>query len=185
MIKEYFTDGLIGLAIILSIFRTDLVGINNLINYPEVQDIILGQTAAYLPTNFHRSPHSFVNPKHLDFDNQAFSAWYQNINNLPLFRERRQYDIEAFLVSLSPQNVNMDDLTESTLLDESNVQGISSHALVDQSNNSLAEEEQESLNPERSNATNEAVLDIAQPVPDVYSVLNMPLPGCNLTKEVT
>ncbi|CAG5116637.1 unnamed protein product [Candidula unifasciata] len=109
MIKEYFTDGLIGIAIILSLFRTDLVGINNLINYPEVQDIILGQTAAYLPANYHHIHSSLgthINPKHLDFDNTAFNAWFQNINNLPLFRESRANDIEAFLVSGSQENVD-------------------------------------------------------------------------------
>jgi len=54
-LKEYFSDGLLQVALLLSLLRTDL---NNILNteyrhYPEVQEIILGQTSAYTQTNFH------------------------------------------------------------------------------------------------------------------------------------
>ena len=58
MFKKYFTDGLIQVAIIISLLRSDVNNyINTLVdhNYPEMQEIILGTSLAYTQTNFHRS----------------------------------------------------------------------------------------------------------------------------------
>jgi len=57
MLKQYFTDGLIQIAIVLSLLRTDLNNYlnSNYVNYPEVQEIIQGQTVAYTQANFHQS----------------------------------------------------------------------------------------------------------------------------------
>lgn len=57
MLKQYFTDGLIQIAIVLSLLRTDLNNYlnSNYVNYPEVQELIQGQTVAYTQTNFHNS----------------------------------------------------------------------------------------------------------------------------------
>jgi len=58
MFKKYFTDGLIQVAIVISLLRTD---VNNYINtlvdnsYQEMQEIIMGTSLAYTQTNFHRS----------------------------------------------------------------------------------------------------------------------------------
>jgi hypothetical protein len=54
MLKDYFVDGLVQIAIVLSLLRTDLNNYINInyVNYPEVQEIILGSSAAYTQTNF-------------------------------------------------------------------------------------------------------------------------------------
>ncbi|XP_035829484.1 endoplasmic reticulum membrane sensor NFE2L1 isoform X2 [Aplysia californica] len=192
MIKEYFTDGLIGLAILLSLFRTDLTGINNIINYPEVQDIIIGQTAAYLPANFH-SPHNsfnvFSNQKHIDFDNEAFSAWYQNIHNLPLFRERSQNEIEAFLVSASGQNIVTEqfqaDPPASVDSETNDVPEISSPTLPLESANSYTTDVEVSstASEEAATAAQNSTTESPPVVVDVSVFFKSPFPGCNLTKE--
>lgn len=199
MIKEYFTDGLIGIAIVLSLFRMDLVGINNLINYPEVQDIILGQTAAYLPANFHHihsSLRTYGNPKHLDFDNTAFNAWFQNVNNLPLFRENRAYDIEAFLVSASQENVDGEqypsDQTVSAFSESNTVPRNSLSSLPLESAISFTGEALVSIVPHSSHLTSvneeptaeESNTDVNQKDSIDSWFSNGTFPGSNLTKEV-
>ena len=195
MIKEYFTDGLIGLAILLSLFRTDLdlVNINNLINYPEVQDIIQGQTAAYLPTNFHHLsniPHAFGNPKHLDLENEAFSAWYHYHSNNFHFRGRQQNNIEAFLVSgpdPSVVSVHVQEISPSTNSVSINT-SLTSPTLPEEGANSFPE-----LSISNSSNTvdsNPEELDSSAATPqettvvDVSFLFNSPFPGCNLTAEV-
>lgn len=194
MIKEYFTDGLIGLAILLSLFRTDLVGINNLINYPEVQDIILGQSVAYLPASYNHilnSPRALESSKHLDFNNEAFTAWYQHWNNIPLFRERNENEIEAFLVS-SPQ--------QNSVFDHSPSSSQTAFTIDSVENNNVAEPTNQNLPEEGANAFSEVVNSTSElnnssetsaalstqvfvdPSPSVI-LLNSPFPGCNLTKE--
>ncbi|XP_076455961.1 endoplasmic reticulum membrane sensor NFE2L1-like isoform X2 [Babylonia areolata] len=102
MIKQYLGDGFIQIAILLSLLRTDLNNLavpnNEILNYPEVQDILQGQTLAYLPTSFHNqyntlhSIHGLQNPKHID--DVYFSSLFNN------WRFRRvSTNIEAFLVS--------------------------------------------------------------------------------------
>ncbi|XP_067687509.1 endoplasmic reticulum membrane sensor NFE2L1-like isoform X1 [Haliotis asinina] len=108
MIKQYFTDGLIQIAIILSLLRTDLNNWhlhNNYINYPEVQDIILGQSFAYTTTNFHNqynnqnSPGGSVHPKNVD--NDFFSSIFRDLRSLSRFRrfDGIATEVNAFLVS--------------------------------------------------------------------------------------
>ncbi|KAK6181338.1 hypothetical protein SNE40_009212 [Patella caerulea] len=104
MIKQYFTDGLIQIAIILSLLRTDLNSIlnGNLIQYPEVQEILLGQTAAYIPSNIHNQFYSsnslsnFVHPK--NFDNDFNSVLFRDLQSLSRFAPFENTDISAFLV---------------------------------------------------------------------------------------
>ncbi|CAL1534802.1 unnamed protein product [Lymnaea stagnalis] len=190
MIKEYFTDGLIGLAILLSLFRTDLVGINNLINYPEVQDIILGQSVAYLPASYNHilnSPRAFESSKHLDFNNEAFTAWYQNWNNIPLFRERNENEIEAFLVS-SPQLVF--DHSPSSSQTAFTIASVENNHVAELSTQNLPEESANDFSGVLNstsvlNNSSEASAAVSEPVFVDSSVvlLNNPFPGCNLTKE--
>jgi nuclear factor erythroid 2-related factor 1/3 len=191
MIKEYFTDGLIGLAILLSLFRTDLVGINNLINYPEVQDIILGQTAAYLPTNFHHiqnAPQAFGNLKYLDYDNDAFTAWYQNVDNLPIFQQPREYQIQAFLVNSPSPHIGeqlQSDRTIITVSGSNSVLEPTSSTLAEESASTFAEifnsvvslEEDQNATVEASAST-----DLTSNV-NVSLFFNSTFPGCNLTLE--
>ncbi|GFO39006.1 nuclear factor erythroid 2-related factor 2 [Plakobranchus ocellatus] len=195
MIKEYFTDGLIGLAILLSLFRIDLdlVNINNLINYPEVQDIIQGQTAAYLPANFHHlpnTPHAFGNPKHADIDNEAFTAWFNNhYNSNFLFRRGSQNEIETFLVSGSDPSIASLQIQEipsssNTVSDESSGSTLlSSPTLPEEGANSYPElsvvNGNDSTNQEDAiNSTSEQAT-----VENVSLIFNNPFPGCNLTLE--
>lgn len=99
MLKQYFTDGLVQIAIVLSILRTDLNSLNrNYVNYPEVQEIILGQTAAYTRTNFHidsinsrlRSPEIYR--KNIDPEYIFSSAIYRELRS---FRPRRNQDLDV------------------------------------------------------------------------------------------
>lgn len=198
MIKEYFTDGLISLAILLSLFRMDLdhVNLNNLINYPEVQDIIQGQTAAYLPANFHHlpnAPHAFGNPKHVDFDNEAFTAWFHNNGNSFQFGRGYQNNIEAFLVSgpdpsivsvltqevppptsTNEADTNSTSSTSPTLPEE----GANSFPELSISNVSVASSSSYQNGPESSTSNSQETT-----VVDVSFLFNNPFPGCNLTTE--
>lgn len=188
MIKEYFTDGLIGLAILLSLLRTDLLSLNlnNLINYPEVQDIILGQTAAYLPTNFHTIQQSRHSPslKHIELDNDALNSWYQNVNNLLRFHQGRQNEIEAFLVSESQTPI-----TES-FTDNHPSSEITGNENITQSSSQLDLLDQNSLNVGASvghhrnaSTSSESVSYDNGEGTDLAMLVN-PFPGCNLTREV-
>lgn len=57
MLKNYFTDSLIQIAIVLSLLRIDLQNyLNSSLNdYPEVQEIVLGQSSAFTQTQFHHN----------------------------------------------------------------------------------------------------------------------------------
>ena len=76
MMKKYFTDGLLQVAIVLSLMRTDLNDyLNNVVNTfqqenLEGHDVIHGPTSAYTQANFHHLYHSdfsqAVHPKNID-----------------------------------------------------------------------------------------------------------------------
>lgn len=111
MIKQYFTDGLIQIAIILSLLRTDLNSYlnSNILSYPEVQEIILGSSAAYTQTNFHNlhnAVHGFSShPKHIIENELVSSNIFQDLRSLSRFRRFNglQTDVSAFLApSLVP-----------------------------------------------------------------------------------
>ena len=190
MIKQYFTDGLIGLAILLSLLRTDLTEIHDFINYPEVQDIILGQTAAYLPANFHSNSlqHVVRNQKHIDFDTEAISSWYSNIQNLPVFQGSNRNQIDAFLVSAAVQNGVIEQFQEADppaqihAEENSTADGrnSSSPTLPFESAGSVEVSDNESQDVPRSSSSS----FVDAPAVDVSLFFNNPFPGCNLTKEV-
>ena len=203
MIKERFTDGLISLAILLSLFRTDLTGINDFINYPEVQDIILGQSVAYLPTSFHHSPQTLINSrKHIDFDSDAFSTWYHNINNLPLFRERSQNHIEAFLVSAGVSSEVPLEQFQTAQAGNTQATSVDSEEETIVHNNiaspTLPLESANSFNGNNTNASGNNSTDVASnpdsslinetTTPIVVNIntsnTDCPFPGCDLSGEV-
>ena len=190
MIKEYFTDGLISLAILLSLFRTDLTGINDIISYPEVQDIILGQTVAYLPANFHNaydSLHLTTNRKDIDLEN----AWFQNIHNLPRFRQNRRdlNHFDAFLVNAPVPNTIVEQFHQAdpptTQQDpsEDEVRNSTSPSLPLEGANSYDVGVNGTLN-ETHGASQDPSSSIEAPVFDISFCTNSTFPGCNLTKEV-
>ena len=111
--KKYFTDGLIQIAILLSLLRTELNQnyLNNYYNnYPEIQEIILGSSSAYTQTNFHN--HNWHNggfsgyshPKSIDnyYANSVFRELHSLSPNVP-FDRVDQY-INAWLVT-GPANL--------------------------------------------------------------------------------
>ena len=156
IIKQYFTDGLIQIAIILSLLRTDLNNYlnSNLIDYPEVQDVILGQSIAYAPTNFHNhfnilnSLSGSVHPKSVD--HEYFSSIFQEFRSLPRFQ--RFYglstDINAFLLE-THHGISSGSISHSTASggqsssDEANVGSVvvsSPEATEETSENNRTEE---------------------------------------------
>ena len=108
LLKQYFTDGLVQIAIVLSLLRIDLNSYlnTNYVNYPEVQELILGQTAVYTQTNFHRNriESYYSGHEHLkNIENEA-SFILQDLRSLSRFARhqvRRQHGIATFLVGIS------------------------------------------------------------------------------------
>ncbi|KAL3837016.1 hypothetical protein ACJMK2_022408 [Sinanodonta woodiana] len=105
MIKQYFFDGLVQIAIVLSLLRIDINNLNNnYVNYPEVQEIILGQTAAITQSNFHNlinpyDPEPEIYRKNIDTDLSASHI----LRDLRSIRHLSQYlrpetDITTFLI---------------------------------------------------------------------------------------
>lgn len=140
LLKQYFTDGLVQIAIVLSLLRIDLNSYlnTNYVNYPEVQELILGQTAVYTQTNFHRN--SFENyysgHEHLKSVESEASIILQDLRSLSRFARHqvtRQQRIATFLVGLSngggriltnsqpqdTQHVNNDNVNESPTTEQS------------------------------------------------------------------
>ena len=109
--KAYFTDGLVQIAILLSLFRTDW---NNYLNsslydgYPEIQEIIMGPLSGYTQTyihsnEWHTGSISMSHPKSISLDYP--SSVFHDIHSLGRhwqFDEIRT-NIDAFLVSEGPQ----------------------------------------------------------------------------------
>lgn len=99
MLKQYFTDGLIQIAIVLSLLRTDLNNYlnSNYVNYPEVQEIIQGQTVAYSQANFHQSFHTHLGSpeiyrKNIELDHntiirdlRSFRSWFPPVSEVNTF----------------------------------------------------------------------------------------------------
>lgn len=78
MIKEYFADGLLQIAIVLSLLRTDLdsfmgISYSRLRAYPELQETFLGSLSGFTQTDIHSRNRwnaaglgGFVHPKSID-----------------------------------------------------------------------------------------------------------------------
>ena len=75
MVKKDLANGLLELTLLLSLMRTD---VRNLMNtdmyYPEINEIIMGETSAYTQTHFHsqnwNSDVGYISPKHVDSYNR-------------------------------------------------------------------------------------------------------------------
>ena len=114
ILKEYFTDGLLQIAIVLSLLRTDLHNYinSNFVQYPEVQDIILGQTAAITQTNFHNYNnrlHSFHGSlKSVENEESLILQDLRSLNRLSNYQIGNPYlrRIPAFLVGIAGGNDN-------------------------------------------------------------------------------
>lgn len=123
MIKDYFTDGLIQIAIILSLLRVDLHTYMATVAHQEVQDLLQGPTSAFTQTRFHhqnwnRDVGAFVHPKHVDIH---INELLQDIHALGRYRHLNTVNtrIEAYLVNdphghLPSENANLSEETATT-----------------------------------------------------------------------
>lgn len=197
MIKQYLSDGLLQIAIILSLFRTDLnsfyVPNNELLSYPEVQDILQGQTLAYLPTNFHNhyntlnSIGGYAHPKHVDSDFH-FSSLFRELQALSRVR-RVSTNIEAFLVSDSTVGFPVPPAHTAPAGPSPGTSSDSNNNGVDNSGASAAQAHVENViqNLEAVDNNHNAVGGV---VPVSVTDFNnnvtshCPFPGCDLSKEV-
>ena len=116
MLKQYFTDGLVQLAIVLSLLRTDLNTYfnHNYVNYPEVQEIILGPTAAYTQTNFHNIYNTYYGSHEIHRKNVDIDAIYTSsvIRDLRSFRHISQViNIPTYLLVSGSSNIALESST--------------------------------------------------------------------------
>ncbi|KAK7480968.1 hypothetical protein BaRGS_00027783 [Batillaria attramentaria] len=192
MIKQYLSDGLLQIAILLSLFRTDLnsfyVPNNELLNYPEVQDILQGQTLAYLPTNFHNhyntlnSIGGYPHPKHIDSD-FYFSSLFRELREWSRFRQVSTH-IEAFLVSDStvgfpPAQTASPGPNPSTSSDTNNNAVEENGASAAQAHIDIGLQNVDSVDSNHNSV--EGVVTVSDFNNNV--TCHSPFPGCDLTKE--
>ena len=123
--KKHLTDGLLDIALLLSLLRTDLHNLLNadhevlFNNYPEIQEIFLGSTSAYTQThnfhanNWHNSMGAFVHPKSID--NFYANSIFRDLHELSHYRrfDGIQTNINAYLAS-SPGTGQLASETAST-----------------------------------------------------------------------
>lgn len=160
MLKDYFVDGLVQIAIVLSLLRTDLNNYMNIhyVNYPEVQEIILGSSAALAPTNFiNNNINSFYgsgNPKSI-YSDLTYQNLIQDLRSLRRFsvwqRSHSAQQIETFLVGLNnlpeiarapavEQNNNNNVQSETNTDDQSDVESSNNNQNLDSNDNVQYEE---------------------------------------------
>ena len=124
MIKEYFTDGLIQIAIILSLLRVDLHTYMDTFAHQEVQELLQGPTSAFTQTRFHhqnwnRDIGAFIHPKHID---NHINELLQDVHALSRYRHLNTVNtrIEAYLVNnpsahdLTSENASLSNETGTT-----------------------------------------------------------------------
>lgn len=177
MFKEYFTDGLIQIAIVLSILRTDLNSLNrDFVNYPEVQEIILGQTAAYTQTNFHDSINNRL---------RSSEIYRKDIDPESIFRTSFYRELRSF----RPQRSR--DLSYSTflLVSGSNEQAFRATESADQNNNDNEDENnnihsEQVLTSEELDIEAENLLEVLEENIGAIAPILQNLQGTEPTREV-
>ena len=110
-VKEYFTDGLLQIAILLSLTRTDLNNLlpGNSVQYPEAQEIMMGPTSAITQsTSFNNFRNTYngmnIHPKAIDNDvnyileDLRSLRQYRNWRSQSVSSNQRQ-EIETYLVT--------------------------------------------------------------------------------------
>lgn len=176
MLKQYFTDGLVQIAIVLSILRTDLNNFHReLVNYPEVQEIILGQTAAYTQTNFHinsinsRLGSPEIYRKNIDTDYFFNTPFYRELRS---FRPRQNYDqhVPTFLLvsgSSAPvlDHENIPEPNDNSDTEDENNNSVQSEALLTSDDLEL---EAESLLNTLEERLGSYSLQSSEPMQEVY-----------------
>ena len=152
MLKQYFTDGLVQIAIVLSLLRTDLNNYlnHNYVNYPEVQEIILGPTAAYTQTNFHHNIYNSyygsheIHRKNIDIDTLYASSIFRDLRSVRHIS--RDINIPTYLIVGGSTNVVLESSTTEDNQDDINDNGDDQHTIDNIESEDLEAEGQSLLN---------------------------------------
>lgn len=150
MLKQYFTDGLVQIAIVLSLLRTDLNSYlnGNYVNYPEIQEIMQGQTVAYTQTNFHLLQHTHLGSSELYRKNIELdpSTIYRELRTFhPSVSRINQISVPTFLL-LEGTSSNIFSQDTSTSDEDENEDANNNIDNVDSSSLSLEELQVEGQN---------------------------------------
>ncbi len=109
--KKFVTDGLLQIALLLSILRTDL-NLQNYLNlvdnhltYPEIHDIILGSSSAYTQASnvhnnhWHDGVAGYANPKSIE--NYYANSVFSELHSLSHYRRfgNIRTNLESYLVT--------------------------------------------------------------------------------------
>lgn len=180
MLKQYFTDGLVQIAIVLSLLRTDLNSYlrHDYVNYPEVQEIILGPTVAYTQANFHNNIYNSyygsheIHRKGIDIDTIFTTSVFRDLRSLRHIRNVRDINIPTYLiVGGSSDNFAI----ESAAAEENQNQDI---------NNNGDDNQHSTLDIEDLEAEGQSLLNTLEQSIDAISPLYQNLQGTDPTVEV-
>ena len=170
--KKYLADGLLQLAILLSLMKFDLNGWNSFISHPEIHEIVLGSSSAYTQTNFHSgmwNDHIGIShPKNID--NIQNSLLLQDLHSLgEIYRYDQVTTNIAWLGSPGPGSFS------GNLENENIDNGMEEPATPDPNNN---------LQESGPNGSNQGEEPVAYE--NAHGPLEPPFPvgGDELTKEV-
>lgn len=125
-IKRYFTDGLVQVAIMVSLLRIDLDTYRNVddLYIPEYGDTVLGETSFYAQTQFHNHRNIIggyaTHPKHIERDNSAILRELQRLGEYERYRNRVQTDIIALLLNVHNPSTNSDSSSAEEQQDQEN-----------------------------------------------------------------
>lgn len=180
MLKQYFTDGLVQIAIVLSLLRTDLNDYlhHDFVNYPEVQEIILGPNVAYTQTNpFRNNIHNSIYGSHevhkgiIDIDTVFTSSVFRDLRSLRHISNVRNIHIPTYLiVGGSSGNRAIDSNTDDEDENEDNI------------NNNSGNNEQSTL--EDLEAEGQSLLNTLEQSIEAISPLYQNFQGSDPTVEV-
>ena len=157
MMKKYFTDGLIQIAIVLSLLRSDLHEyLHNIANdYSRerygVHEIILGSgTSAFTQTEHHGDWYSdlstTVHPKNID--NYISSSVFRDLHRLGNYQLNNvDTSIHAYLVpsSSSSSTSSSSSSSESDSSDNNNNANIQSNSSINVGNDTVQQDDTESV----------------------------------------
>ena len=110
MLKEYFTDGLIRIALIISLLRVNMNPRDLLDRNPDIEELLQGPTSAYTQARFHHQNWNqdigaFIHPKHVD---NGIDDLLHDLHALGRFRNNHALNtvIDAYLVN-DPEPPNL------------------------------------------------------------------------------
>ena len=188
--KKQVTDGLLQIALLLSILRTDL-NLHNYLNlvgnqftYPEIHDILLGSTSAYTQTsNFHTNQwhdgtSGYAHPKSID--NYYASSVFRELHSLSHYRrfDNVPTNLDSYLLTAGEQLIPVPGENAN---DNSNAVSTSSGGSLGDSNNNNVH------GPSSPEGAASSAAGPAESESQSPPANNAPIPpsfGSELTKEV-